>query len=158
MLFNSAVIYVDKTFKRSKTCNEIEFNAYDTASQRTTTLARVYTNLDDASAYEHVFRRVFETAEHDIGKNIRFSPLQPDSYRGKAIKAILVDMHGGQAKGLQTYFNKLIGFGTSEGSSTAFDLSSILKICRVHYQRSITGQRKSLRTKGVKDGITLLSQ
>ena len=77
MLYKATTLYIDKTFKRSKKCNEIEFNAYDSAQQRTTTLARVYTNLDDTRAYEHVFRMVFDQAAHDVGSDIIFDCLQP---------------------------------------------------------------------------------
>lgn len=153
MIYQASVLYIDKTFKRSKTCNEIEFNAYNTAQQGTTTLARIYTNLDDAHAYEHVFRMVFDQVEQDNENTVHFAPLQPANSRAPAVKGIMVDMHRGQAKGLQNYFNKLINYKQYGGSTVPFVLSSIVKVCRVHYQRTITGERNSLRTKAVNDSM-----
>lgn len=127
LLFQSSVLYIDKTFKRTKACDEIEFNSFDMAQQRTTTLARVYTNMNSASAYEHVFQLVFDQASQDVGEKICFAPLLPRRHAGPAIKAILVDMDGGQAKGLQKYFDNLLDMAALGVQLYLLDCQRLLK-------------------------------
>jgi hypothetical protein len=145
VLHSSPVIYIDKTFKRTA-CNELEFNGYDGATQRITTLARVYTDMESSEAYEYAISLVFRLAEEDVGEPLKFAHLIPIGHRaGHRIRAILIDMHGGQAKGLLKYFQNRFPIGNEMDH-----LTSIVKVCRVHYTRSIAGDNgKSLKTKDV---------
>ena len=59
------------------------------------------------------------------------------------IKAILVDEHGGQAKGLGRYFTEQ--YPNLEANE---HILAIVKTCQVHVERSI----KKLETKGVAKG------
>src|SRR5436190_658828 len=56
------------------------------------------------------------------------------------IRAILVDEHGGQIKGIGTYF-------VSEYPAADWHVLRIVKVCQVHYERSIN----RLRAKGVSE-------
>jgi hypothetical protein len=119
LLAESRVLYVDKTFKRTA-CNELEFNSYDKGTGRITTLARIYTDLEDRQAYCQAFRSLFEVTERDIGRPIQLDHLtsHPDHVHVR----------------------------------TRTTLSGLVKVCRVHYNRSIIGERKSLKSKGVPAG------
>jgi hypothetical protein len=148
LLGKSTVLYVDMTFKRTA-CNELEFNSYDKGTGRITTLARIYTDLEDRQAYSQAFRSVFEVTERDIGRPIQLDHLMshPDHQYIKSrptMYAVLVDMHGGQALGLMDYLQSRYPL-----SEPGRHLSGLVKVCRVHYERSIIGERKSLKTKGV---------
>ena len=106
LLMHSFELHVDKTFKRTK-CKEFEFNSYDPISKRIATLARVFTDFESAEGYFQAFKLVFDQAEKDMGYNIPFGHIvkrDQDSPTGSRIKAILVDEHGGQIKGLAQYF------------------------------------------------------
>jgi hypothetical protein len=151
LLGESKVLYVDKTFKRTS-CNELEFNSYDKATGRITTLARIYTDLEDRQAYFQAFRSLFEVAERDLGRPIQFDHLMshPNTqYRDSkpSLYAVLVDMHGGQALGLMDYLQSRYPLATAQDH-----LSGLVKVCRVHYQRAIIGERQSLKRKGVPAG------
>jgi hypothetical protein len=151
LLAESRVLYVDKTFKRTA-CNELEFNSYDKGTGRITTLARIYTDLEDRQAYCQAFRSLFEVTERDIGRPIQLDHLtsHPDHVHVRTrttLYAVLVDMHGGQAKGLMDYLQSRYPLPSAETH-----LSGLVKVCRVHYNRSIIGERKSLKSKGVPAG------
>src|SRR5579864_6327835 len=55
LFFQSYEIQADKTFKRTKCC-EFEINSFDHSMKRTTTLARVFTDYEDAKGYEMAFK------------------------------------------------------------------------------------------------------
>jgi hypothetical protein len=59
------------------------------------------------------------------------------------IRAILVDEHGGQIKGIGTYFASEY---PAEGDAD-WHVLRIVKVCQVHYERSIN----RLRAKGVSE-------
>jgi hypothetical protein len=151
LLHSSPVIYFDKTFQRTA-CNELEFNGFDGATQRITTLARVFTDMESSEAYEHAISLVFRLAEEDVGEPLHFGHLTPDGHGSKQrIRAIIIDMHGGQAKGLLKCFQNRFPIGNE-----IEHLTSIAKVCRVHYTRTITGDHgKSLKTKGVDSRMIL---
>jgi hypothetical protein len=134
-------IRADKTFRRTR-CREFEINSFDPSTNGLVTNARVFTDYEDEIGYHQAFRLVFETAEQDVGRPIRWGHLvesQADPY----IKAIIVDEHGGQMKGLAKYFNeKYPQYNTEE------HISKIVKVCQTHYFRSIT----KLAQKGVSKG------
>jgi hypothetical protein len=105
--------------------------------------------MDTASAYEHVVEIVFRQSEEDIGHPLTFAHmLAADESKKGTIQAILIDMHAGQAVGIQNYFKNRFGVGNG-----LEHITSLVKICRVHYRNTIVGERRSLRTKGVKEGI-----
>jgi hypothetical protein len=82
VLHSSPVIYIDKTFKRT-VCNELEFNGYDGATQRITTLARAYTDMESSDAYEYAISLVFRLAEEDVGEPLKFGHLIPVGHRSQ---------------------------------------------------------------------------
>jgi hypothetical protein len=146
LLMHSFELHVDKTFKRTK-CKEFEFNSYDPIMKRIATLARVFTDFESAEGYFHAFKLVFDQAEKDMGYNIPFGHIvksDQDSPTGSRIKAILVDEHGGQIKGLGQYFESKYPHDTG-----ADHILQIVKTCQVHWERSI----KSLEKAGVDKGI-----
>jgi hypothetical protein len=87
----------DKTFSRTK-CRKWEVNSYDVVTRRTTTLARIFFDCEDADSYDEVWKMMFDQAEKDIGHKVPFGHLitDADSPTKSRIKAILLDEHGGQ--------------------------------------------------------------
>ena len=110
-------------------------NSYDPVSQRIVTLARVYMHHEDEWGYYHAFKSVFDQAEKDMGYRIPFGHLTPNdqaSPTGTRLKAILVDEHGGQMKGLNRYFQSKF-----PNDDKQYHILRIVKTCKVHYERSI---------------------
>jgi hypothetical protein len=150
MYYNTVEIQADKTFRRSK-INEYEINAYDPVSHRIATLARVFTDYEDEEGYFQAVDLSWSVAEEDVGKRIPWAHLSdprtsstPSTIK---IKAILLDLHGGQLKGIGRYFRKEY---PTEGDGTAsWHTSRIIKLCQVHYERSI----RKLEVKGLSKGI-----
>jgi hypothetical protein len=101
MLMRTSELHCDKMFSRTR-CRESEINAFDPATSRLLTLARVFFDGESKDAYSEAFRLVFDQAEKDTGLKVPFGHLFTDdnSPSGTRIKAILVDMHGGQINGL----------------------------------------------------------
>lgn len=134
MLMNALEIHADKTFSRTR-CKEFEVNAYDPISRRVVTLARVFLDDEDEESYYEAFKAIFDTAEKDAGYKIPWGHLtenNADSPTGTRIKAILLDEHGGQVGGLARYFNEKYPVDDED-----FHILSIVKVCKIHYQRSI---------------------
>jgi hypothetical protein len=105
-------------------------------------VSRVWTDYKDEIRYHQAFRLVFDTAENDVGKRIRWGHLV-ESFTEPYIKAIIVDEHGGQMKGLAKYLNEKYPKYTPEEH-----IAKIVKVCQTHYFRSIT----KLAQKGVSKG------
>ena len=147
LYFRSTEIQADKTFKRTK-CREFEINGYSHETSQLTTLCRIFTNAEDVEGYALAFRLSFETAEADVGQLIPWGHLVLFSDNGFRIKAILLDEHGGQMKGLGKYFATKY----SDKGDANWHIPRIVKICLTHYLRSIT----TLGKKGVNEGISLL--
>ena len=145
--FQSYEIQVDKTFSRTK-CREFEINSYDHATKRIRTLSRVFTDYEDSDGYFQAFNLSFKQAENDIGKRIPWGQLASykDVLGGICIKAILVDEHGGQIKGLGRYFAQEYPFHDAE-----WHILQVVKTCPVHYERSI----RKLEGKGLPKGLYL---
>lgn len=131
-------LHCDKTFSRTR-CREFEINAFDPATSRLLTLARVFFDGESEAAYFRAFTLVFDQAEKDTGLKVPFGHLYIDnnSPSGTRIKAILVDMHGGQIKGLSSYFKSKYPADDDE-----FHILHIVKTCRVHFYRSINKIQK----------------
>jgi hypothetical protein len=146
-LFNVSEIQADKTFLRTR-CREFEINSFDPSMNRSVTVARVWTDYEDENGYYQAFRLVFDTAEQDMGRRIQWGHLITDaSEKQQYIKAIIVDEHGGQIKGLGKYFNEKFPEFTSHEHIT-----KIVKVCQTHYFRSIT----KLAKKGIPKGTSNL--
>ena len=142
--FSVSEIQADKTFRRTR-CREFELNTFNNSTRRTMTLSRVWTDYEDEYGYYQAFRLVFDTAEQDVGHKIRWGHLIGDSQSHECyIKAIIVDEHGGQMKGLGRYFTEKYPEYTSDEH-----VGKIVKVCQTHYFRSIT----KLGNKGVPKGI-----
>jgi hypothetical protein len=87
-------------------------------------------------------------AEQDVGKRITWGHLtEQESREESCIKAVLVDEHGGQIKGLGQYFNEKYPVYTGEEH-----IPKIVKVCQTHYKRSVT----KLKKKGISKGIYIL--
>lgn len=144
LFFEANEIQIDKTFRRTD-CHELEINAFDHTTHTLVTLARVFTNYETAAGYYKAFSKVFGLAEEDMKKKLRWGHLYDDSQT--RIKAVLMDMHAGQVKGLGLYF-------ANEYKQHDMDwhISRIVKTCQVHYQRSI----HELKRDGVPESIPLL--
>jgi hypothetical protein len=145
LLMHSTEIHADKTFKRTKT-REFEFNCYDPISKRIATIARVFTDPEDSASYYNAFKLVFDQAEKDMGYPVPFGHIVKSDDKSPSktrVKAILLDEHGGQIKGLAHYFESKFPNDTGE-----MHVLRIVKTCLVHYERSI----KKLETKGVNEG------
>jgi hypothetical protein len=148
LFFQSYELQVDKTFSRTR-CREFEFNSFDHATKRSTTLARVFTDYEHARGYEEAFRLVFKTAESDIGRRIPWGHLISEKQSICRIKAILVDEHGGQFRGLANYFANDADYKKKDGD---WHILRIVKICQVHYERSIN----KLKKRDVNEGIIII--
>jgi hypothetical protein len=111
------------------------------------TLSRVWTDYEDEAGYYQAFRLIFDMAERDVGRRIRWGHLiNPNSESDPYIKAIIVDEHGGQMKGLGKYFHeKCPDFTPDE------HVAKIVKVCQTHYKRSIT----KMEQKGLSKGISI---
>jgi len=133
LLFEDAAeIMIDKTFNRTQ-CQEFEINYFSSTTQSVGTIARVFTDYEDELGYYHAFKAVMDTAQADIGgTSVPWGHLTPLGLNVHRIKAILVDEHSGQAKGLGRYFHEQYPIRTE-----LEHLSAILKVCQVHYYRSI---------------------
>jgi len=136
-------LQADKTFRRTR-CREFEINSFDSSTNTLTTTSRIFTNYEDEAGYYQAFRLAFDTAEKDVSRLIQWGHLirsqSPENY----IKAIIVDEHGGQMKGLAKYFHEKYPQYTNDEH-----ISKIVKVCQTHYFRSIT----TLSRKGVSKGI-----
>lgn len=146
LLSEADEIHVDKTFKRTH-CQELEINTYSHTARRIATIARVYTDLEDELGYYRAFDLVFKTAERDTKQMLPWGHLIPPKPGTHRIKAILVDEHGGQAKGLGRYFAEQY-----PDMEAVEHIVAIVKTCQVHIERNL----KKLETKGVEKGNYLL--
>ncbi len=142
LLFQADELHVDKTFKRTN-CQELEINVYSHESRRIGTIARVFTDSEDEIGYYRAFSLIFKTAEQDVGRKLPWGHLTPIGTAIQRIKAILVDEHGGQIKGLARYLGEENPTRTAESHILA-----IVKTCRVHYERSL----HKLEAKGISQG------
>ena len=132
-------LHADKTFSRTK-CREFEINSYDPISRRIVTLARVFMDHEDEWGYFQAFKSVFDQAEKDLGYRVPFGHLclnDAASPTGSRIKAILLDEHPGQIKGLACYFHSKF-----PNDDKKFHILRMVKTCKVHYERSITALEK----------------
>jgi hypothetical protein len=143
LLYQSYELQVDKTFSRTK-CREFEVNAYDHATKRIVTIARVFTDFEDGQGYCEAFSLVFGRAQLDVGHPIPWGHLVSREQSVVRIKAILVDEHGGQINGLGQYFAK-----EYQHHDADWHILRIVKTCRVHYERSI----RKLEAKGMPQGL-----
>jgi hypothetical protein len=143
--FSVSEIQADKTFRRTR-CREFELNTFNNSTRRTMTLSRVWTDYEDEEGYYQAFRLIFDAAEKDVGRKIRWGHLVTESQSDEPyIKAVIVDEHGGQMKGLGRYFAEKY-----PEISPDQHIAKIVKVCQTHYFRSIT----KLAKKGVSKGIT----
>jgi hypothetical protein len=153
LLLHSSELHIDKTFSRTK-CRELEFNAYDPVAKSITTFARIFTDYEDELGYYHAFRLIFDQAERDTGKAIPWGHLVKkieDSPTKTRLKAILVDQHGGQIKGLAKYFHEKFPL---DGDNGERHILSIVKTCYVHFIRSIN----KLIKQGVDKGTSYINE
>jgi hypothetical protein len=150
--YTTIEIQADKTFRRTK-IREYEINAYDPVSHRIATLARVFTDYEDEEGYFQAVDLSWSVAEEDVGRRIPWAHLS-DSQESTTqspttqIKAILLDLHSAQMKGIGRYFQKeypMKGDGTAN-----WHTSRIVKLCQVHYERSI----RKLEVKGLSKGAS----
>lgn len=130
LLFEADEIHIDKTFKRTN-CRELEIDIYSHEARRIGTIARVFTDSEDELGYYRAINLISEIAEEDMRVHVPWGHLTPKS-TSRRIKAILVDEHGGQAKGLGRYFAEKYPL-----RDACQHLLEIVKTCRVHYERSI---------------------
>jgi hypothetical protein len=145
--FQCHEIHGDKTFSRTK-CREWELNTYDPIAQRTITLSRVFFDAEDATSYFKAFKAVCEIAETDVGKQLPWGHLpRVLSANQPRIKAILVDEHGGQMRGIGQYFTTIF---PSDDADT--HVLKIVKVCQNHYKDSINKLQKA----GVSEGTALI--
>ena len=153
LLMSMHELHCDKTFARTS-CQEFELNGYDPGSCRLVTLARLFFPGNTAMAYFRAFTAVFELAERDTGMKVPFGHLMTDeeSDAGTQIKAILLDEHGGQIKGLSMYFQSKYPADDDD-----YHILQIVKTCKVHYTRSIQKLEKSKKEdKEHQSNVTLL--
>lgn len=144
LFYSVSEIQADKTFRRTR-CREFEINSFDSSTNRLVTTARVFTDYEDELGYHQAFRLVFETAENDVGQQLQWGHLI-ESRNNSYIKAIIVDEHGGQMKGLAKYFSDKYPQYTPDEH-----IAKIVKVCQTHYFRSIT----KLAKKGIPQGTNL---
>lgn len=139
MLMNAMELHADKTFSRTK-CKEFEVNTYDPISRRILTVARVFFDDENEDAYFEAFKTIFDTAESDTGHRVPFGHLMDDaeSPTGSRIKAILLDEHAGQIRGLAKYFQ--MKYPKDEHD---FHVLRIVKTCGVHFLRSVNKLAKA---------------
>jgi hypothetical protein len=72
------------------------------------------------------------------------------------IKAILLDLHEGQLKGIGRYLRKEY---LTEGNGTAnWHTSRITKLCQVHYEPSIRKLEAKGLSKGIGSSLSMLIQ
>jgi hypothetical protein len=128
--YDAAEIHIDKTFKRTK-CRELEINTYSHEAAHLATIARVYFDAEDEVGYYRAFTHLARIAEQDMQAPIPWGHLTATGLR--RIKAILVDEHGGQAKGLARFFGER--YPSKDGAQ---HLLEIVKTCHFHYDKSIT--------------------
>ena len=147
LFYESYELQADKTFSRTK-CQEFEMNSYSHATKRTITLSRVFTDYEDEEGYYQAFSLVFNTAEANMGRKLPWGHLfsEEDAHvNGSShTKAVLVDEHGGQCKGLGRYFHQEYQMEDAD-----WHVLRIVRTCRVHYERSL----HRLENKGIDKGI-----
>ena len=139
MLVKMSELQCDKTFKRTR-CREFEINGYDPVSCRLVMRARVFFDGEDDLSYFRAFTAVFDQAEKDTGTRVPWGHLYSDDtspVAGTRIKAIIVDMSGGQVRGLALYFKSKFPADDED-----FHILQIVKVCRVHFLRSIRKKEK----------------
>ena len=138
LLFEAHELHIDKTFKRTD-CHEFEMNVYSDRARHLGTIARVFMDSDDELAYYRAMKAICDTAEQDVHQKLPWAHLTPEKLVNR-IKAILVDEHGGQIKGLGRYFEERY-----PQNDAASHVLKIVKTCQVHYERSVM----RLETQGV---------
>ena len=137
-------LHIDKTFRRTN-CNELEINAFDTSTETIITLSRVFTNYESAAGYHKSFSKVFGIAEADMHKKLRWGHIY-QNHNETRIRAILVNEHLGQVGGLGQYFAE-----EYKQHDADWHIHRIVKVCRIHYERSI----RKLRKMGVSTGFSI---
>jgi len=97
---------------------------------------------------DEAFNLSFKQAENDIGKRIPWGHLvsHKDILGGICVKAILVDEHGGQIKGLRCHFAQ-----EYPSHDADWHILRVVKTFRLHYERSI----RKLEGKGLPKGLYL---
>jgi hypothetical protein len=95
---------------------------------------------EDEWGYYQAFKSVFDQAEKDIGYRIPLGRLTANdqaSPTGTRLKAILVDEHAGQMKGLTRYFQSKY-----PNDDKQYHILRIVKTCRVHFVRTIQDMQR----------------
>ena len=131
LLFDAKEIQVDKTFKRTE-CDELEVNVYCERARHLATVARVFTPGKNEEAFYRAFKSICDIAEKDIGRKLPWGHLVSHKESSHRIRAILVDEEGAQIKGIGRYFEEKY-----PGRDGHTHIRHIVKICQVHYERSI---------------------
>jgi hypothetical protein len=152
MMMSMVEIQCDKTFSRTR-CREFEINGFDPISCRLVTLARFFFDEENLDAYCLVFTAFFNTAEKDTGMKVPFGHLltDKDSPTGTRIKAILLDEHQGQIRGLAKYFQSKY-----PSDDLLFHVLRLVKVCRVHFLRSINKIQRTRKDDAGHKGILQL--
>ena len=115
------------------------------------TLSRVQIDYEDEHRYYQALRLIFDIAKQDIRRKIRWRHLITSSESQSQepyIKAIIIDEHGSQMKGLGRYFTEKYLEYTSDEY-----VAKIVKVYQTYYFRSIT----KLAKKSVSKGTTFYS-
>jgi hypothetical protein len=98
--------YMPIRHSNEQTAKNFEINVYSHETRRIGTIARVYTDSEDGLGYYRAFSLIFKTAEQDTGRKLPWGHLAPMKNGIHRIKAVLVDEHGGQIKGLGRYLEE----------------------------------------------------
>ncbi|CAG8666164.1 6019_t:CDS:2, partial [Paraglomus brasilianum] len=123
---------IDASFKRVQgVIKEWEINAFIERYNKTLPFARVFTDVETANAYEHVFTEVFSIVENDVGHRLKFHHID-----GEGVQKIVADAHEGQAKGLGLYLHKI-----DPSRTTTEHLEHIYQTCIVHYNWNIRNKK-----------------
>jgi len=129
----------DKTYKRTN-CHEYEINAYSHEAHHIATIARIFTDAEDEIGYYRAIQVAMSVIELDIDTRIQFGHMVSRTTESHWVKAILVDMHLGQAKGIGRYLAEVY----PEKSAAQHISFPIVKVCRVHWERAIHKLRRDV--------------
>ncbi|CAG8712359.1 2756_t:CDS:2, partial [Dentiscutata heterogama] len=134
---------IDMAFKRIHgTTNEWEICAYINRYQKTLVFARVFTNVQSANAYQHLFEDLFTIVKNDTQIPFKFQHIH-----GSGLGCLIADEHQGLGQYLHSKYNYL---------SCEEHLQHIYKLCQIHFNRNIRNKAISNEIKTLMYSIPTL--
>ncbi|KAG6899107.1 hypothetical protein C0993_000824 [Termitomyces sp. T159_Od127] len=151
-LLHAQYLQCDIGFKRVLGYQEFELAGMDHASNISVTYCRVFVTRQTAVAHQRVFEEIAKIVYQDTGKALKWRHLHArtlNDYDGM-ILLLTLDQHGGQAKGIGLYLQKLCQEESLRNKQDLHEphrilselspyehLHRLIRLCTVHFMRNI---------------------